>query len=283
MRGYSKKTIQKYQYSIRTYCRIAKVETIAEVTTDNVRAMFFHGRVERHWKASTFLAIHQSLLVFFRWCQKEGWLTVNPVEDVENPKLNKPVPAALTEQEALKLLEIVYNYPYDYKFVRYRNHAVFATFLLAGLRLNELLSLKYADVDIENLSILVRQGKGGKERYVPMSYTLANILKRYVSERKRLQKTCPEFFTSSNRNCGFTESGLRHFIKLVQKRCSIKVGIHKLRHTFATLMSDNGCDLVSLSRMLGHSDIKTTLIYVHSSAKQFRTQITKHPLNDLIR
>ena len=117
---------------------------------------------------------------------------------------------------------------------------------------------------------------------VPTSYTLAQTLKRYALDRKRLKKTCPEFFTSLNRNQGYTENGLKRLVVQMRKASRIKFTIHKLRHTFATLMLEGGCDIFSLSKMMGHSDIKTTTIYLAASAEHLRSQMTKHPLNDLI-
>lgn len=207
----------------------------------------------------------------------------NPVADIEMPKVEKRLPPKLTKQETLRLLEIVYNYPYDYKFLRYRNHAIFSTFVFAGLRKKELLNLQYADVDIENLTIFVRQGKGSKDRIIPMSYTLAQTLKRYLEERKRLNKTCPEFFASLNRNIGLTNTGLKRLVYKMKETSRIDFTIHKLRHTFATLMLEGGCDIYSLSRMMGHSDIKTTTIYLAASTEHLRGQMMKHPLNDAVR
>ena len=83
---------------------------------------------------------------------------------VEEDGGNDYLLASLTKQDALKLLEVVYNYPYDYKYLRYRNHAIFSTFIFAGLRKKELLNLRFTDVDMENLTIFVNQGKGSKDR-----------------------------------------------------------------------------------------------------------------------
>jgi len=154
-------------------------------------------------------------------------------------------------------------------------------FIFTGVRRKELLTLKYADVDIENLSLFIREGKGGKDRVIPISYTLAEILKKYLEERKRLKKTCPEFFTSLNRNIGFTDSGMKRLVERFKKASGLQFGIHKLRHTFATLMLEGGCDIYSLSKMMGHSDIKTTTIYLAASAEHLRGQMTKHPLNNI--
>jgi len=175
----------------------------------------------------------------------------------------------------------VHNYPYGYTFLRCRNHAIFSTFIFAGLRKQELLTLKFTDIDIENLTIFVRQGKGKKDRIIPMTYTLAQSLKRYLEYRKKLNKTCPEFFTSLNRNQGFTDTGLKRLVEQIRKASGVTFTVHKLRHTFATLMLEGGCDIYSLSKMMGHSDIKTTTIYLYASAEHLRSQMTKHPLNEL--
>jgi site-specific recombinase XerD len=206
----------------------------------------------------------------------------NPVDGIELPRREKRLPPKLTKQESMRLLEIVYNYPYDYSYLRYRNHAIFATFVFAGLRKSELLNLGLADVDLENLTLFVRQGKGSKDRIVPISFTLAQTLKRYLVERKRLNKTCPQFFTSLNRNVGLTDTGLKRIVIKLRKASGITFTVHKLRHTFATLMLEGGCDIYSLSRMMGHSDIKTTTIYLAATAEHLRSQIGKHPLNDIL-
>ena len=283
IRGHTKSTIGRYRAGINLYRRLANVSKIEEVTNQNFREFLLNGRTERHWKVNTCVCFYMSLRVFFRWCVKEGYLKEDPSIDIEIPKLEKRLPPKLTKQDTLKLLEVAYNYPYDYKFLRYRNHAMYSTFVFAGLRKKELLNLKCTDVDIENLSIFINQGKGSKDRVIPISYTLAQTLKRYAEERKRLNKTCPEFFASLNRNKGYTASGLKRLTEQMREASGIKFTIHKLRHTFATLMLEGGCDIYSLSKMMGHSDIKTTTIYLAASAEHLRSQMTKHPLNDLLK
>lgn len=280
IRGYSSRTIDRYKKAIVFYCKVAQVSKIEEITEENLRKFFMYGRVERNWRPNTYIGIYRSLTVFFNWCIENKYMAENPIKDMELPKVEKRLPPKLTKQEAFKFLEMIFNYPYDYKFLRYRNHAIFSMFIFAGLRKSELLNLKLTDVDIENLTIFVSQGKGAKDRMVPMSYTLAQSLKRYLVERKRLNKTCPEFFASLNRNIGFTADGMNWLVYNLQKVSKVKFSIHKLRHTFATLMLEGGCDIYSLSRMMGHSDIKTTTIYLSASAEHLRSQMIKHPLNN---
>ena len=280
MRGYSPDTIKRYRQVTGMFCRHAEITQIEDVSDNNVKEYFFHGRTVRSWSVGTFITQHKSLIVFFRWCVKEGHMKYNFVEDLELPKQEKRLPPKLSRQEAERLLEVIYNYPYSYKYLRGRNHAIFATFIFAGLRKKELLNLKLADVDLENMSLFVRQGKGAKDRIVPICRKLAESLERYLIERKRLKKTCPEFFASLNHNMGLTVDGLDHLVKSIREASKIQFSIHKLRHTFATLMLEGGCDIYSLSKMMGHSDIKTTTIYLAATAEHLRSQMNKHPLND---
>lgn len=266
---------------MKLLCRTANITKIEEVSDENVRALFYLGRTERHWSVNTFMVYHKSLLVFFRWCVKKGYMATNPIPGIEVPRLEKRFPLKLNKQDALRLLEITYNYPYEYPFLRYRNHAIFSTFIFAGLRKQELLKLKFTDIDLDNMTLYVQQGKGNRDRIIPISLTLAQSLKRYKEERKRLKKTNPEFFCSLRGSIPFTENGLKKLVEQMRGPLKKPFSVHKLRHTFATLMVEGGCDIYSLSRMMGHSDIKTTTIYLSASAEHLRTQMIKHPLNGL--
>lgn len=280
IKGLSPETVFRYKEVLRYFFQIIHIENVDEITQEKVREFFYYGRTVKQWKASTFIAHRVALHVFMDWCVREKYIKENPVKDIEIPKMDKKLPTKLTKQESLRLLEVIYNYPYEYKFLRARNHAIFSMFLFAGLRKGELIKLRFTDVDLENMSLFVNCGKGSKDRVIPISYSLAESLKRYLEERKRLNKTCPEFFASLNRNMGFTYSGIRNLVEILQKASGIKFTVHKLRHTFATLMLEGGCDIYSLSKMMGHSDIKTTTIYLYASVEHLRSQITKHPLND---
>lgn len=281
IKGFTKDTVRRFTGTVEYFARKCEITYVSEITEAVARDFFYRGRIDNNWKPATFRTYHKSLLVFMRWCVRRGYLTSNPLQDIEVPKLEKRIPAKLTKQDALKLLELVYNYPYANHFVRVRNHAIFATFLYTGLRKSELIHLALTDIDLENMTLFVRQGKGAKDRMIPINPNLAFSLKRYLDERRRLKRTCPEFFVSFNRNMGFTDNGLKHLVNDLQPAFGIRFSLHKLRHTFATLMLEGGCDIYSLSKMMGHSDINTTTIYLAASAEHLRSQIIKHPLNGL--
>lgn len=281
IRGFSRSTIQRYKSAIQLYASSCGIVTMEQATLQSFRSFMLDGRTRRGWTANSYITYHKSFAVFFRWCVNEGYMEENPADGMEMPKMDRKLPPKLTRQEAQRILETARNMPYPYTFLRYRNHAIFATFLYAGLRKQEVLSLTLRDVDLQNRTIFIRRGKGAKDRIVPMGGSLITILERYLVERKRLNKTCPEFFTSLNRNCGFTGTGMKRLIVQMNRASGIPFSAHKLRHSFATMMLEGGCDIYSLSRMMGHSDIKTTTIYLAATAEHLRDQIGKHPLDEM--
>ncbi len=279
LKGYSKTTTTRYRSNLRLFVRLTNTTDLALVTPEVVRSFFFRGRSELHWSSATFTTYLKSLKVFFRWCAGAGLLSHNPTDGIQRPSLEKKLPPRLTRDEALRLLELIDNYPWTDPFLRRRNHALFSTFIFAGLRKQELLHLRYTDVNIENQTLFVHQGKGRKDRYVPVAGPLAASLAAYHEERLRLRKTCPEFFASLTHNGPLSDTGLRNLIALIVQAFGKKFSAHKLRHTFATLMLEGGCDIYALSNMMGHSDIKTTALYLAATPEHLRGQMQKHPLH----
>src|SRR6266571_3741849 len=184
-RGFSPDTVRRNRNALRLFFNTCNIVEITQATADVVRRWIFEGRTRRNWSPATCRTYHKSLKVFFDWCVREKHLVANPAKDVELPKNAQKIPRKLTRQEALRLLEVAYNSPSPNRFVRIRNYAIIATFIYAGLRKKELLQLKFAEVDLANLTIFIRCGKGSKDRLVPISGVLAGILQAYLAERTR--------------------------------------------------------------------------------------------------
>jgi len=170
------------------------------------------------------------------------------------------------------------NYPYIYKSEQKRAVAIIATFLFTGIRKAELLNLKYTDVDLENKTLFVQQGKCNKDRMIPLNQSLIEILSDYVKDRKRMKRCCPYFFTCLKRDEQMGETAINRLVQKLKDKSGISFYPHLLRHTFATLMLEGGCNLYALSKMMGHSDIKTTTIYLGATSAHLQEQISKHPL-----
>lgn len=280
MKGFLPDTIDTYQSSLKIFLKLLPhIHDIEQVTEQEAQQFFFIGRTKRNWKPITFVSYHKGLNVFYKWLVKNHYVTSNPFEGIEKPRLEKKLPTRLTMQQAKDLLESVRCMPWVNPYVRTRNYAIFAMFLYCGLRKGELLRLKAVDVDTVNMVISIRQGKGNKDRVVPIPYQLKPILEAYKKERVRLNKQSDYFYVSYAIDRNLSVNGFKHMIDLVKQASGIKFYPHMLRHTFATLMLEGGCDIYALSKMMGHNDIKTTTIYLSASVEHMRSQMVKHPLN----
>lgn len=124
----------------------------------------------------------------------------------------------------------------------------------------------------------VERGKGAKDRLIPMNERLIRILKEYISERIKHKKTSMHFFVTLHGDKGIGNSVIRRLFDRFRKDLGIHVHPHKLRHTFATLMIQGSCNLPALAKMMGHTDIKTTMGYLLVCNKDLKEQIGKHPL-----
>ncbi|WP_292942874.1 tyrosine-type recombinase/integrase [Olleya sp. UBA1516] len=277
IKGLSDNTIKRYSENINNFISLSEVNHFDDINEQKVLAFFFKGRVERKWKSTTYRTYYMTLIVFFDWAVANGHLETNYVKGIELPKIPKSLPKNLSKQQTNLILETTLNFPCSHRFIRYRNHAILSTFVFAGIRKDELFKLTLDDVDIENRTLFIN-GKGEKQRIIPISYRLAEILKRYLKERQKLKKTCPAFFTSFRLNKAYTDAGLRRVVKSIRECSGVYFRPHVLRHTFATLMLEGGCDVYSLSKMMGHNDIKTTTLYLSASAEHLRSVLMKHPL-----
>lgn len=280
VKNFRPRTITWYQDAIKQFLKIYdnKIVFIEEITTSKLREYLYRKRQEGKWTADTFLNQYKALKSFLKWAEKNGYLAPNPILPIEKPKLEKKLPKRIAKQDALAILDYVFNMQGYYQFARYRNRAIFAIMIYAGLRAQETLNLKIRHVDMENRIINIFDGKGGKDRIIPMSSKLYEYLAYYLQDRQRLKKSSDFFFTTLRGGKAFTYSGLKNVVNKVKKNTGIQFSPHKLRHTFATLMLEGGCDLFSLQKMMGHSDIKTTTIYLSASVNMLQEQIGKHPL-----
>lgn len=271
-------TIKGYKNSFKGLLKYTKAEFIEQITTEKLRSFLYEGRIQKKWTADTFMSYYKNLRPFLKWCVQRGHITENPILPIEKPKLERKLPKRISKQEAQRLLEYAFNRRYTYRYERYRNTAVLALMIYAGLRASEALNLKLNEIDLKNNVISVIQGKGAKDRVVPICLPLQRILIDYLQDRERLSRQSIYFFTSIHGDRPFTYNGLKKVVENLKKGSGIKFSAHRLRHTFATLMLEGGCDLFSLQKMMGHSDIKTTTIYLSTTISHLQEQIRKHPL-----
>lgn len=279
-RNFRPATIKWYKEAIGQFLRFyeGQITQLHQISTDKLRHWFYTKRSRGEWTADTMLGRYKALKSFLKWCVNNHYLKENPIDLIQKPKLEQKLPKSISKQDAQVLLDYAFNLPAKYRHTRFRNKAIIAMLIYSGVRIRELLDLKLHEVDMENRVILIKDGKGGKDRLVPICSKLHESLDKFIKDRERLGKKSIYFFTTLRSDDPLTYQGVKRFVGQLRAATGINFSPHKLRHTFATLMLEGGCDLFSLQKMMGHSDIKTTTIYLSTSVTMLQEQIGKHPL-----
>lgn len=279
IRNYAKATISGYRSTFRLFFMETGVQFSEELDFKLFEGWFFNGRLNRNWGAVTFRTHLKHLNTFVQWLIKEGHLKENYLNQLEKPRMEHRIPRTLTKEQAQRLLEYSFNMRYPYRSSKYRNRAIIAIMLMAGLRRGEVLRLKLNEVSIENSSIFISQSKGKKDRMIPMGSRLKVILAEYINERNRLKKKCEYFFVSIQKDNPIGEHCMANMMMILSKRTKINFSSHTLRHAFARLMLEGGCDIYTLSKLMGHNKITTTTIYLSCSNQQMSKSVEMHVLN----
>jgi integrase/recombinase XerD len=216
---------------------------------------------------------------WFKWLGKCNYILYNPASDLELPKLEKRLPrAVLTESEA----ESIINQPDVTTTFGIRDRAMLETLYSTGIRRLELIQLKVSDLDCERGTLLVRMGKGKKDRMIPIGERAILWIEKYLNEAR------PEIALGDDDGILFLSKlgqglGKNRLTSLIRDYVeAAKVGkkgaCHLFRHTMATLMLENGADIRFIQAMLGHVELSTTEIYTQVSIKKLKEVHTlTHP------
>lgn len=200
-----------------------------------------------------------SLKSFFNYLVDESIIKVSPMEEVSSLKKTKKLPKYLSISEVNKLLNIPLNSEFDY-----RNKAMLELMYATGLRVSELVSIEYSNIDFEN-SIIRINGKGKKERIIPLGEVASYYLKVYLSDHrsKLLKRNTYNQVFLNNHGKPITRQGFNYILENIRELTGIEKEItpHVLRHSFATHLLEGGADIRSIQEMLGHENISTTNIY----------------------
>src|SRR6056297_726273 len=212
---------------------------------------------------------------FFRFLLREGRIASDPTLDVDSPKLGRPLPRSLSEQDVDRLLEA----PRLQSALEFRDRTMLEMLYACGLRVSELTSLQVSQVSL-NQGVVRVFGKGGKERLVPMGEEALHWLSRFLAgPRMELLGGLPsDVVFPSRRGNQMTRQTFWYRIKLYARRAGIAQDLspHTLRHAFATHLLNHGADLRVVQMLLGHSDLTTTQIYTHVAKQRMQELHAEH-------
>lgn len=232
--------------------------SVDEINSYLYRISVHEGKSEGYFKQTVF-----GLRYWFRmFGQQEKALRMPPI------KKKQTLPVVLSKEECKALFKVP-------RTLKHRFLLAFA--YSAGLRMNELRLLKLSDIDLQRKQIHVRQGKGKKDRYVVLSNFIAEKLPIYMEELKPKAY----LFEGSTPGEPMGERSIQYVINEALAKTTIQkaVSMHTLRHSFATHLLEDGVDIYSIQKLLGHSHIQTTIIYLHIA--QVRPRLAHSPLDSL--
>lgn len=212
---------------------------------------------------------------FYRFLIMEDYLEADPTELLESPQIGLKLPEVMTVEEIDRLIESIDRGTKEGQ----RNRAILETLYSCGLRVSELCNLKLSDLYFDEGFIKV-EGKGSKQRLVPISPRAVKEINLYFSDRcqMKIKPDFEDFVFISNFGKNISRIMVFHIIKELAERIGLmkKISPHTFRHSFATHLLEGGANLRAIQCMLGHESIGTTEIYIHIDRNMLRSEIIEH-------
>lgn len=287
----SKNTIESYQNdlgSFKAFIEKDKID-IAHISTDHIRK-FIVSLSAQHLEATTIARKISAIRQFFTFLYTEQIIKENPSLNIDIPKIRQNLPSVLSEEEVTKLIEIAYQ---DTSTYGLRNVAMLELLYASGMRISELISLKLSHLQINHNQIkpyIMITGKGNKERIIAINQKSIDALKEYMLIRESLMKMKKDQWLFPSKQSGQGHITRQYFAKIL-KKIAIETGIrtkdvspHKVRHSFATHLLNNGADLRIIQELLGHKSVSTTQIYTHVANEKLKSTVENfHPLSRIMK
>ncbi|WEV51979.1 site-specific tyrosine recombinase XerD [Lactobacillus sp. ESL0731] len=279
-RGLSANTITAYRQDLTEFLAFLTNENLTAWPTKALDIDAFLAQQRDLNKATSSISrMISSLRKFYQWLARQNIQKLNPMLEIDPPKKEQRLPVALTVDEVERLLA----QPDVHQKLGLRDRALLETLYATGIRVSELINLKFDDLH-EELKLLKVFGKGSKERLIPISPVAISWIESYQTKVREplLLKVgkASDYIFLNNRGGSLTRQAVWQIIKRYCRMAQITKDVtpHTLRHTFATHLLENGADLRVVQEILGHSDISTTQIYTNLSQKHILQVYAKaHP------
>ncbi len=265
-KNYSENTIISYEEDIIEYLEYLNREGLSLYTVKYSDIRFLLNYYDSLKLRSTSIRRKiSSLKGFYKFLCRKGLANDNPFSYVTLPKKEKKLPQYLNYNEMMEIFDTIDTS----NLLGLRNRLIMEMLYATGIRVSELVNIKINDIDINNHSIVVT-GKGDKTRIVFFNNVTEKILSKYLTLSKENRKT--DYLILNQHGKKITTRGISMIMKKIIKETSIIKNVHPhiLRHTFATHLLNNGCDLLTVQELLGHASISTTGIYTHVTTEHIK-------------
>ncbi len=248
---YSQSTIQTYTVFVADFINFHTKTPLEELTNRDVELFIETVFIERNYSVSSQRQFISALKIFTVFYPQ---IKINNLS-LERPKKSRTLPSVLSQEEVLRIIQYTQNI---------KHRAILTLLYSCGLRIGELINLKLEDFHVERKQLIVKKGKGRKDRYVSLADSFLPLLSNYYHSYK------PTIYFVEGQNGGkYSAESIRSFLRKSCKKAGIRklVTPHTLRHSYATHLLENGVDLRYIQTLLGHSKPETTMIYTHVQRK----------------
>ena len=262
LKGFADDTQQNYLSHIIRYVKYY-MKKPEELNEQHIKE-YLHSLVKEGKSTSSINQSYSALRFLYETTLKTDWESFK----IPRSKKRKKLPVALGRDEISMLLKSVDKLKYK---------AMFELMYCGGLRVSEVVELKATDINSKDMTIFVEDGKGGKDRYTVLSHKALETLKSYYQLNGYLKK-CKWLFPGSDINKPISTRSIQKKFSDLKKILSLnpKSTVHSIRHGFATHMLEAGVDVYHLQKLMGHSSVQTTTIYIHISSVKAVNVISPH-------
>jgi integrase/recombinase XerC len=269
-RNASPRTIVAYRHALAKFKHFKGEELSWEDCTPQQFRAFLLDCMKNEMARSYVRLTFAALRSFYKYLVEREGFRANPLREVHLPKMEKKLPVVLSIPQVDELLTAPKKFERQGQaaiWAAVRDAAMMELFYSSGLRLSELAALNVADIDTFSETVRVL-GKGRKERIVPVGQIALEAIQRYRFEAN--VQTGPLFLSKLRKRISTRSIWLMLKKHLSQTSIQLRVSPHKLRHSFATHLLDNGADLRSVQTLLGHVNLSTTQIYTHVTMERVK-------------
>lgn len=274
-KNYSELTIINYRKDLFEFYDFLNEKDLKLVVKEDIKN-YLKELFDSNNKSSTVSRKISTLKSFYKFMKLKGYVSINPAVNIKYPKKEKNLPNYVPYNELEDILSVSKSGDFGE-----RNNLIIELLYSTGVRVSELVNIKLSDIDYEERKIRIL-GKGSYERFVFYGDVAEDLLNKYINNLrcKLLDGKTSDFLFLNKNGDKITTRGIAKIIDNIIHETSIKTKVspHTLRHTFATHLLDNGCDLRSVQEMLGHKNINSTEVYTHVSSERLKSVYFKsHP------
>lgn len=267
---YSRYTVNSYCSDILEFLEYLDSECLDFISLiyDDIRFYLMYLKDEKKDNNTSINRKLSALRGFYKYLANENVVKSNVFSLVNGPKKSKKLPRYFEYNE----LEEMFNVPDRRLPLGQRDLLLLELLYATGVRVGELVNIKVLDIDFGRREILIL-GKGNKERYVTYGEYCEDALKLYLGDGYLKLNTMKSKYLFLNKNGGqLTERGVRYILDQIIKKTGVqkKISPHMIRHSFATHLLNEGCDLLTVQKLLGHESIKATQIYTHVTTDRLK-------------